>query len=108
MSDSAFAAPRSAIVPEAVTVYAMLGLLDMGFTLMAFQIGVREGNPIMSWLQGIGLFETGKLALTTGVVFLGYYLWKLPIVRIALHAGNALMLAVVAFHLSFWVRYLGS
>lgn len=108
MSENVLAAPRSAFVPEAVTVYATLGLLDMGFSLMAFQVGIREGNPVLGWLQGIGLFELGKLFLTGGVVVLGYYLWRLAIVRVAVHAGNAMMLAVLAFHLSFWIRYLGA
>jgi hypothetical protein len=53
--------------PSAVFValiYLVLGLADLGFSLLAFQLGVLEGNPLLAWMSRHGLFVPAKLALT--------------------------------------------
>lgn len=87
-------------VPAPLVIYAVLGILDFGLTLIAFQLGFKEGNPILDWYAENGLFEVAKIGSTVAVVLIGFLLWELRIVRGVLAAANVLMLAVVAFHVA--------
>jgi hypothetical protein len=89
-------------VPAPVVAYALLGLLDFGFTLLAFGIGYKEANPVLAFYKEHGLFEVAKLFTTVAVVTLGFFLWQLSIVRFILVLANAVMLAVLIYHVSFW------
>ncbi|MDQ2986658.1 MAG: DUF5658 family protein [Armatimonadota bacterium] len=86
-------------VPPPIVIYAILGILDFGFTLIAFQLGFKEGNPILNWYASHDLFEVAKISSTFIVVLLGFLLWELRFVRGVLVGANVLMLAVVGFHM---------
>jgi len=86
-------------VPRPIVLYALLGVLDFGFTLIAFQLGFTEGNPILDWYASHGLFEAAKVGSTVIVVLLGFLLWELRFVRSVLAGANLLMAGVIAFHI---------
>lgn len=86
-------------VPVPLVLYAVLGILDFGLTLIAFQMGFKEGNPILDWYAQNNLFEAAKIGSTLAVVFIGFLLWELKIVRNVLSVANVLMIGVVAFHM---------
>lgn len=86
-------------VPVPVVVYAVLGVLDFGFTLMAFQLGFMEGNPLLNWYAEKGLFEVAKVGFTLAVIILGFLLWDFRIVRAIIYIANVLMVGVVLFHI---------
>jgi len=86
-------------VPRPIVLYAILGVLDFGCTLIALQLGFTEGNPILDWYASHGLFEVAKIGSTVSVVLLGFLLWELRLVRSVLTAANILMTGVLAFHL---------
>ena len=96
----------AARVPGAVVLYAVLGLLDFGFTLMSFQLGFREANPILSWYAERGLFEVVKITSTIVVVMLGFFLWRVIAVRSVIYGANAVMTGVLVYHLVIWIRLL--
>lgn len=89
-----------------MAIYAGLALLDLGFTLLAFTIGIKEGNPILAWYQERGLFEAVKIASTLAVIYLGFFLWNVKAVRWVIYAGNVAMFGVLVVHLAFWIRVL--
>ena len=83
-----------------VILYAVLGILDFGMTLMAFKLGFQEGNPILNWYAANGLFEVAKVGMTIAVVVIAFLLWDFKIVKGIVYAANVLMLGVVAFHVA--------
>jgi hypothetical protein len=85
-------------VPKPIVLYALLGVLDFGFTLIAFQLGFTEGNPILDCYASHGLFEAAKVGSTIAVVLLGFLLWELRFVRSVLVGANLLMVGVIGFH----------
>lgn len=85
-------------VPKQIVLYALLGVLDFGFTLIAFQLGFTEGNPVLDWYASHGLFEAAKVGSTLAVVLLGFLLWEVRFVRSVLVGANILMVGVIAFH----------
>jgi hypothetical protein len=87
-------------VPKPIVLYAVLGILDFGFTLMAFQLGFKEGNPILAWYANNGLFEIAKVLPTIAVVFIGFLLWERKFVRAVVLSANVLMVGVIGFHLA--------
>ena len=60
-------------VPVPLVLYAVLGILDFGLTLIAFQLGFKEGNPILDWYAQNNLFEAAKIGSTLAVVFTGFH-----------------------------------
>ena len=78
-----------------IIIYAVLGILDFGLTLIAFQLGFKEGNPILDWYAQNNLFEVAKVGSTLSVVFIGFLLWELRVVRGVLVVANFLMIGVV-------------
>lgn len=91
-------------MPRAIVGYAALATLDLGFTLVALGIGVREANPFLAWCQQVGLFEVAKIATTLFVISIAFFLWRLPIARWTINIGNVLMGGVAAFHLMFGIE----
>ena len=87
-------------MPAGLVFYGVLGLADFGLTLAAFQHGATEANPMLRHVQGVGLFEFLKLALTLLVVTLGYKLWHLPITRTVIGFANGMMVALVVYHIA--------
>lgn len=94
------------VVPRAVVIYTGLSLLDLGFSLLAFTIGLKEGNPILAWYAENGLFEAAKLLSTLAVVFVGFYFWTLRPIRLVVYGANVAMFGVLMIHLAFWVNHL--
>ncbi|MEO7454460.1 MAG: DUF5658 family protein [Fimbriimonadales bacterium] len=87
-------------VPVPVTLYAILGILDFGLTLIAFQLGFKEGNPILDWYAQNNLFEVAKVGSTLAVVVIGFLLWEKKLVRYIFIGANVLMVGVVLFHIA--------
>jgi len=96
----------AARVPGAVVTYAVLGLLDFGFTLMSFQIGLKEANPVLAWYAERGLFEVAKIASTIVVILLGFFLWRILAVRSIIYGANLIMTGVLVYHIANWARLL--
>jgi hypothetical protein len=87
-------------VPVPVSTYAILGILDFGLTLIAFQLGFKEGNPILDWYAQNNLFEVAKVGSTLAVVVIGFLLWDIKFVRYVVISANVLMVGVALFHLA--------
>jgi hypothetical protein len=51
-------------------VYVALGVADLGLSLVAFRLGVSEGNPFLALMERYGLFVPTKLLLTIVVAAL--------------------------------------
>ncbi|MGI8923418.1 MAG: DUF5658 family protein [Fimbriimonadales bacterium] len=93
-------------VPWPVALYAFLGILDLGFTLLAFHYGFQEGNPILAWYKEQGFFEVVKVGTTIAIVVLGFFLWQLRLVRAIICVADIAMFALFVWHLFFWVGFL--
>ncbi len=91
---------RAKFVPEWLVLYAALGLGDLAFTLVAFELGASEANPFLKSLQAFGLFEVTKLSLTLLVVCIGVRFQTNRVVFASVMAANALMVAVNVYHVS--------
>jgi len=79
--------------------YLLFSLADLGFSLLAFRLGVVEGNPILAWMDGHGLFIPAKLALTGVATVLIAVLYSRNRAR-ALCWGVVLVMVVVdAYHI---------
>ena len=87
-------------MPAGLIFYGALSLADLGFTLVAFHYGATEANPMLRHVQGVGLFEFLKLALTLLVVVLGYKLWLLPITKTVIGFANGVMVALIVYHIA--------
>jgi hypothetical protein len=90
-------------VPHAVVVYALLGLLDFGFTIIAFIYGYGESNPLLAWYQQHGLFEIMKVGSTLVIITMGFLLWPIRAVRFVIYAADLAMAIVFVYHLVFWI-----
>lgn len=87
--------------PSAVFVallYLILGVADLGFSLLAFRLGVAEGNPLLAWMEARGLFIPAKLALTGVATGLIAVLYSRDRARALCWALIALMVVVNAYH----------
>lgn len=83
--------------------YLILGIADLGFSLIAFRLGVAEGNPLLAWMEARGLFIPAKLALTgvaTGLIAALYsrararaLCWALIMVMVAVNAYHVIELS---------------
>jgi hypothetical protein len=94
---------RHLAVHPAIVTYALLSVLDYGFTIMAFRLGYEEGNPLLAWYQKQGLFAFAKVGSILAISILGTLFWKHRVVRGVLYAANVLMFSVFAYHLYFWI-----
>jgi hypothetical protein len=89
--------------PSAVFVallYLILGVADLGFSLLAFQLGVAEGNPLLAWMEARGLFLPAKLALTGLAAGLIAVLYSRNRARGLCWALIALMVVVNVYHVT--------
>lgn len=86
-------------VPVAVAAYALLGVLDLGFSQLAFFAGYGEANPILQATIASGTFEFSKITMTMLVVLVGTMLWPLRFVRGIVWAANFGMALLAAFHI---------
>jgi hypothetical protein len=83
----------------AALVYVVFGLTDMSFSLLAFQLGFRELNPILAWAVRGGLFIPAKIAMTVGIGILIAVLYSNRVARVATWSGILVMTMVTAYHL---------
>ena len=95
-------------VPHPVASYALLSLLDYGFSIVAFKLGYEEANPILAWYKERGLFGAVKIGTILAVAILGTSAWRFRAVRLVIYLANALMVLVVGYHLFYWIQYLRS
>ncbi|HWP31760.1 MAG TPA: DUF5658 family protein [Fimbriimonadales bacterium] len=86
-------------VPSAILLYAVLSLLDYGFTLAALTEGALELNPALSWFHSQGLFEFVKLSLTLLVCCTAYKIWDKPYVQALMRIANTVMGVVFVYHI---------
>jgi len=87
--------PNAAFV---ALLYLMLGLADLGFSLLAFRLGVVEANPLLAWMETRGLFIPAKLVLTGVAAALIAVLYSRNRVRPVCWVAVALMAVVDAYH----------
>ncbi len=85
-------------VPVAVVAYAFLGILDLGFSQMAFFAGYGEANPLLRATLSAGTFASSKVTLTLLVVLVGTMLWPVRLVRGIVWVANFAMAGVAGFH----------
>ena len=85
-------------VPYALVLYALLGMLDLGFSRMAFSVGVAEGNPVLQAALDYGLFEVNRVILTLTVLLMGIFLWKHRIVKRVMFVANVGMFLLALLH----------
>ena len=78
--------------------YALLSLLDLAYSLAAFASGVPEGNPVLAWLQGEGLFIPAKLGLTLAACVLILALYRQRAARYIAWGAVLVMVAVNLVH----------
>ncbi len=79
--------------------YLILGLADLGFSLLAFRLGVPEGNPLLAWMARHGLFIPAKLLLTAVAAVLIGVVYERRRARPVCWASIVLMLLVDAYHI---------
>ena len=92
-------------VPDWLTLYVFLGLGDLAFTLIAFQCGAIEVNPVLLQAQQIGLFEFAKLTLTLLVLCVGFLLRKREITKVVMSGANVVMVSLIVYHVSLLVLH---
>lgn len=80
--------------------YVFLGMADLGFTLVAFQLGAREANPFLNHVQQDGLFEFFKISLTLLVLCIAYKLRHRDAIVNIMGLANAFMCSLVVYHIS--------
>lgn len=80
--------------------YLIFGLADLGFSLLAFRLGVQEGNPALAWMAQHGLFVPAKLFLTALATTLIAVLYERARARPICWASVGLMLLVDGYHVA--------
>jgi hypothetical protein len=83
-----------------ISLYVTLSGADLVFSLIAFSLGIAEGNPFMAWLLKHGLFLPGKIGVTllvAGLMLVVYVRARRG--RSVVWAGVWVMASVVALHL---------
>ena len=78
--------------------YTAFGLGDLVFSLIAFQIGIPEGNPFLRWAYAHGGFVPVKLGLTALAAGLIGLLYGSNRARFVCWSGVATMGLVDAYH----------
>lgn len=83
------------------TAYAILGLMDLVLSQIAFSEGILEGNPVLNFLQNHNLFFPAKIFLTVSIIILiaTLYRQKQKTIRIISWATIIVMTAVNSYHL---------
>lgn len=85
-------------VPFAVVAFALLSVLDLGFSKMAFFVGYGEANPILRATLDAGTFEATKIMLTLLVTVVGTALWQIKTVRGVMWIASVGMSVLSIFH----------
>ena len=93
-------------VPNALVLYALLGMLDLAFSRMAFSVGIAEGNPVLHPALDYGLFEVNKVILTLTVLLMAVFLWKHRVIKRLMFAANAGMFLLALVHVYGLTLYL--
>lgn len=90
--------PHQAAFPAAL--YLIFAAADLVFSLLAFSLGIAEGNPFMAWLLEMGVFISGKIVLSLLVAALMLVVYaRAARWRWVIWSGVGIMGAVTAFHL---------
>ena len=92
-------------VPDWLALYVYLGLGDLAFTLMAFQIGAIELNPFLEQAQQSGMFEFCKLTLTLLVLCVAFRLRKRKVTEKIMAGANVVMISLNVYHISLLYLY---
>lgn len=92
-------------IPDWLALYVYLGLGDLAFTLMAFQIGAIELNPFLQQAQQWGLFEFCKLTLTLLVLCVAFKLRKRKVTEKIMAGANVVMITLIVYHISLLYLY---
>jgi hypothetical protein len=79
-------------------IYAVLDLADMGFSSVAFMLGIGEANPAVAWLAGRGLFVPAKIGLAGLAAALIVWVYPRPCGRRVAWAALLLRAAVDVYH----------
>lgn len=87
-------------IPAWLTMYVFLGMGDLFFTMVALQVGASEANPVLSNLQGHGLFEFSKIALTLLILCIAYRLRKHRMVEGIMSFANVFMASLFVYHVA--------
>jgi hypothetical protein len=87
--------PSSAFV---ALLYLIMGMADLGFSLLAFRLGVQEGNPLLAWMARHGLFLPMKVGLTLLATVLIAVVYERPRARAICWASVGLMVLVNCYH----------
>ena len=93
-------------VPNALVLYALLGALDLGFSKMAFSVGIAESNPVLQAALDYGLFEVNKVILTVTVLLMGIFLWKHRVIKRVMFVANVGMFLLALVHVYGLTLYL--
>ena len=80
-------------------VYVVLGVADLGFSLVAFRLGVSEGNPFLALMERYGLFVPTKLLLTViAATLIGLLYPRAMSVKLLCWSALVAMTAVDVYH----------
>jgi len=79
--------------------YIIFGLTDLLLSLAAFALGVLEGNPLLAWLAGCGLFVPAKILLTLAAALLIVLLYSRAGTRPFAHSAVLAMAMVDLYHI---------
>jgi hypothetical protein len=83
-----------------MTLYVFLGMGDLFFTMIALQLGAHEANPVLNQLQGHGLFEFSKIALTLLVLCIAYRLRRNKVIEGIMSFANVFMASLFVYHVA--------
>ncbi|MCS6859012.1 MAG: DUF5658 family protein [Abditibacteriales bacterium] len=86
--------------------FFILSAFDWFFSLLAFEVGVREGNPFLAWCQQNSLFTPAKWALTIVATCLILSLYRYRSGRIVAYCGVLLMALMTGYHIVGLQAYL--
>jgi len=78
--------------------YLIFGMADLGCSLLAFRLGVPEGNPVLAWMAARGLFVPAKVVLTLLATVLIGLVYRRPRARPICWASVVLMVLVDSYH----------
>jgi len=81
-------------------VYVVLGVADLGFSLVAFRLGISEGNPFLALMERYGLFVPTKLLLTVvAAALIGLLYPRAARVKLLCWSALMAMAAVDVYHI---------
>jgi hypothetical protein len=78
--------------------FFIFSVSDWFFSLMAFQMGVREGNPFLAWCQRYSLFTPVKCLLAVSATVLILALYRHRMARIVSYLGVIVMALLTSYH----------